>query len=135
LEGEVVVQTYTPHHPAIQYARHHDYEGYAEHELSLRRHFLHPPFAHLALITSRSTHRERAEFSLKTLHTRLTQNVPPGVVVTGPRPSPLATSHDPRRLQIVLRSPGARLLARHTREPLKDLTFPDDVFVTVDIDP
>ncbi len=135
LEGEVVVQTYTPHHPAIQYARHHDYEGYAEHELSLRRHFLHPPFAHLALITSRSTHRERAEFSLKTLHTRLTQNVPPGVVVTEPLPSPLAKSHDQWRFQIVLKSPGARLLARHIRETLKDLTFPDDVFVTVDIDP
>jgi hypothetical protein len=30
---------------------------------------------------------------------------------------------------------GARLLARHIRETLKDLTFPEDVVVTVDINP
>ncbi len=135
LEGEVVVQTYTPHHPAIQFARHHDFEGFAEHELSLRRHFLHPPFAHLALVTSRSTHRERAEFSLKTLHARLGRGLPAGVVLTDPLPSPLVKSHDQWRFQIVLKSPGARLLARHIRETVRDLTFPDDVVVTVDIDP
>ena len=37
LEGEVVVQTYTPHHPSIQFARHHDFEGFAEQELAMRR--------------------------------------------------------------------------------------------------
>ncbi len=135
LEGEVVVQTYTPHHPAIQFARHHDFEGFAEHELELRRHFLHPPFAHLALVTSRSTHRERAEFSLKTLHGRLKRHLPEGIVLTEPLPSPLVKSHDQWRFQIVLKSPGARLLARHIRETMKDLSFPDDVVVTVDIDP
>jgi primosomal protein N' (replication factor Y) len=135
LEGEVVVQTYTPHHPSIQFARHHDFEGFAEYELALRQRFLHPPFAHLALITARSVHQERAEFSLKTLHARLKRKVPEGVTLTEPLPSPLVKSHDQWRFQIVLKSPGARLLARHIRETLKDLTFPEDVVVTVDIDP
>jgi len=135
LEGEVVVQTYTPHHPSIQFARHHDFEGFAEYELALRERFLHPPFAHLALITARSVHQERAEFSLKTLHARLKRKLPEGVTLTEPLPSPLVKSHDQWRFQIVLKSPGARLLARHIRETLKDLTFPEDVVVTVDIDP
>lgn len=135
LEGEVVVQTYTPHHPSIQFARHHDFEGFAEYELGMRRNFLHPPFSHLALITSRSVHQERAEFSLKTLHARLKRRLPEGVTLTEPLPSPLVKSHDQWRFQIVLKSPGARLLARHIRETMKDLTFPEDVVVTVDIDP
>ena len=135
LEGEVVVQTYTPHHPSIQFARHHDFEGFAEYELALRERFLHPPFAHLALITARSIHQERAEFSLKTLHARLKRKLPEGITLTEPLPSPLVKSHDQWRFQIVLKSPGARLLARHIRETLKDLTFPEDVVVTVDIDP
>lgn len=135
LEGEVVVQTYTPHHPSIQFARHHDFEGFAEYELGMRRNFLHPPFAHLALITARSVHQERAEFSLKTLHARLKRRLPEGVTLTEPLPSPLVKSHDQWRFQIVLKSPGARLLARHIRETMKDLTFPEDVVVTVDIDP
>lgn len=135
LEGEVVVQTYTPHHPSIQFARHHDFEGFAEYELELRRRFLHPPFAHLALVTARSVHQERAEFSLKTLHARLARNPPAGVTLIEPLPSPLVKSHDQWRFQIVLKSNGARKLAAHLRATMRDLTFPADVVVTVDIDP
>lgn len=135
LEGEVVVQTYTPHHPSIQFARHHDFEGFADYEMALRERFQHPPFAHLALVTARSVHQERAEFSLKTLHTRLKRRLPPGVTLTDPLPSPLVKSHDQWRFQIVLKSPGARTLARHLRETMRGLTFPDDVVVTIDIDP
>lgn len=135
LEGEVVVQTYTPHHPSIQFARHHDFEGFAEYELAMRRQFSHPPFSHLALITSRSVHQERAEFSLKTLHARLKRNLPAEISLTDPLPSPLVKSHDQWRFQIVLKSNGARRLASHIREVMNDLTFPDDVMVTVDIDP
>lgn len=135
LEGEVVVQTYTPHHPAIQFARHHDFEGFAEQELAMRRQFNHPPYIHLALITVRSVHQERAEFSLKTFHARLKRNLPPEILITDPLPSPLVKSHDQWRYQIILKSKGARLLAHHIREVMKDLTFPGDVIVTVDIDP
>ena len=129
------MQTYTPHHPSIQFARHHDFEGFAEYELAMRRQFLHPPFSNIALVTARSVHQERAEFSLKTLHSRLKQKLPEGITVTDPLPSPLVKSHDQWRFQIVLKSNGARKLATHIREVLKDLTFPDDVLVTVDVDP
>ncbi len=133
--GEVVVQTFTPHHPAIQFARHHDFEGFAEQEMAMRRQFAHPPFLHMCLITCRSVHQQRAEFSLKTLHARLKRGLPDGVDLTEPLPSPLVKSHDQWRFQIVLKSPSARRMGRHIRSVLKDLTFPDDVVVTVDIDP
>ncbi|MEM7602594.1 MAG: primosomal protein N' [Verrucomicrobiota bacterium] len=102
LEGEVVVQTYTPHHPSIQYARHHDYDGFAEQELVMRKQFGHPPFQRLVLITIRSVHQERAEFSLKTLHARLKRNLPAEMKLTEPLPSPLVKSHDQWRFQIIM---------------------------------
>src|SRR5208282_777626 len=34
--GEVYVQTYTPFHPAIQFARHHDFTGFWEQEVEFR---------------------------------------------------------------------------------------------------
>ncbi len=135
LEGEVVVQTFTPHHPAIQYARHHNFLGFAEYELGLRRHFEHPPFSHLVLITSRSVHEERARFSLKTLHSRLVEGLPEGVTVSDPLPSPLVKSHDQWRFQVVLKSKTARPMIRYIRSVLAKLTFPGDVFVTVDVNP
>jgi primosomal protein N' (replication factor Y) len=135
LEGEVIVQTYTPHHPSIQFARHHDFEGFAEQELMMRRQFSHPPFVHIALITVRSVHQERAEFTLKTLHARMKRAIPDDIVLTEPLPSPLVKSHDQWRFQILLKSPQARKMARHIHEVMKSLTFPDDVIVTVDVDP
>jgi primosomal protein N' (replication factor Y) len=135
LEGEVIVQTYTPHHPSIQFARHHDFEGFAEQELAMRRQFGHPPFVHIVLITVRSVHQERAEFSLKTLHARMKRDLPEGMVLTEPLPSPLVKSHDQWRYQILLKAVNARRIARHVREVMKSLTFPSDVIVTIDVDP
>ncbi len=134
LEGEVVVQTFTPHHPAIQFGRHHDFEGFAEQELAMRRMFGHPPYVHVLLITSRSKHQERAEFSLKILHQRLAENLPDGIVMTEPLPSPLVRSHDQWRFQILLKATSPRKLAAHLRPVLRGLTFPEDVIVTCDMD-
>lgn len=135
LEGEVVVQTYTPHHPSIQFARHHDFEGFAEQELQMRRQFGHPPFLHLVLITARSVHQQRAEFSLKTLHARLAKELPEDMRLTEPLPSPLVKSHDQWRYQIILKAASARKLAAYVSKVMRDLTFPSDVIVTVDVDP
>ena len=135
LEAEVVVQTYTPHHPSIQFARHHDFEGFAEQELQMRRQFGHPPFLHLVLITARSVHQQRAEFSLKTLHARLAKGLPEDMRLTEPLPSPLVKSHDQWRYQIILKAASARKLAAHVSKVMRDLTFPSDVIVTVDVDP
>ena len=135
LEGEVIVQTFTPHAPAIQFARHHDYIGFARQELELRRAFRFPPFLHMAMITVRSVHQQRAEFTLKTLHRRLARDLPEGVEINEPGASPLVKSHDQWRFQTSMRSPAARRLANHIRGVLKDMTFPEDVVVTVDMDP
>jgi len=135
VDGEVVVQTYTPHHPSIQFARHHDFEGFAEQELDMRRAFGHPPFQHLLLITARSVHQQRAEFSLQTLHGRLQRDLPDGVALTDPLPSPLVKSHDQWRYQLLLKSKSARTMTAHVKGVMDDLTFPDDVIVTADVDP
>ncbi|MDF1824884.1 MAG: primosomal protein N' [Verrucomicrobiales bacterium] len=135
LEGEVVVQTYTPHHPSIQHARHHDFEGFAEQELQMRKQFGHPPFQRMVLVTVRSVHQERAEFSLKTLHARLKRGLPEGMGLTDPLPSPLVKSHDQWRYQVILKGLNPRRMTEHIRTVMKDLTFPSDVIVTFDVDP
>jgi primosomal protein N' (replication factor Y) len=44
-KGSVVVQTYSPGHPSIRFAKMHDYKGYFMYELSQRQAALFPPFA------------------------------------------------------------------------------------------
>lgn len=134
LEGEVIVQTFTPHSPSVQFARHHDFDGFAEQELEFRRQFAFPPFAHCAVLTSRSTHERRAEFTLQTLHRRLTEDPPPGLMIGEPLPSPLVKTHGQFRFQLMLRSAKARPMTRHVQQVLQKTTLPEDVTVVFDMD-
>ncbi|MBK1882332.1 primosomal protein N' [Luteolibacter pohnpeiensis] len=134
LAGEVIVQTFTPHSPSIQYARRHDFDGYSEQEMEFRSQFSFPPYAHCAVLTARSTHERRAEFTLQTLHHRLAENTPAGIVLGEVLPSPLVRSHGQFRFQITLRSMRARPLTRHVQAVLAKTTLPDDVTVVFDMD-
>jgi primosomal protein N' (replication factor Y) len=134
LAGEVIVQTFTPHSPSIQYARKHDFDGYSEQEMEFRRQFSFPPYAHCAVLTSRSTHERRAEFTLQTLHLRLAENLPTGITLGEVLPSPLIRSHGQFRFQITLRSHRARPLTRHVQAVLARTTLPEDVTVVFDMD-
>ncbi len=49
-KGRVIVQTYSPEHYSIQYARFHDYKGFFEQEIMLRKELGYPPFSSIANI-------------------------------------------------------------------------------------
>ncbi len=134
VEGEVVVQSYTPFHPAIQFARHHDFEGFYEQEIEWRQKMEQPPFTHFILITVRSPHQERARFSTETLHRRLKETLPPGTVLGEPAPAPLEKSHGNFRYHLSMRTHAVLKLTRILREVLDKLTLPEDVFAVVDVD-
>ena len=134
LEGEVIIQTFTPHSPSIQFARRHDFDGFSEQELQFRHQFGYPPFAHCAVLTSRSTHERRAEFTLQTLHLRLAENPQPGILLGEVLPSPLQRAHGQYRFQIILRSQRARPLTRHIQAVLARTPLPEDVTVVFDMD-
>lgn len=134
VEGEVFVQSFTPFSPSIQFARHHDFDGFWEQEIEFRRQWDYPPFTHLVLIVIRSQHQQRAEFSAQTLHRRLNEGLPPGVTLSEPAPAPLEKSHGNYRFHLMLRTRAILRLSRHLKVVLEKLTFPEDVIVTVDVD-
>jgi len=135
IEGEVFIQSFTPFHPAIQFARHHDFEGYWTQEIEFRQQWDYPPFTHMMLIHIRGPHQQRAEFSAETLARRLKEALPNGTTLGDPVPSPLERSHGSYRYQIMLRTRTVVRLSRALRAILDRLTFPEDVIVTVDVDP
>jgi primosomal protein N' (replication factor Y) len=135
VEGEVFVQSFTPFSPSIQFARHHDFEGFWQQEIEFREKWGYPPFAHMVLITIRSPHEVKGAFSAETLARRLKESLPRGVTLSEPAPAPLAKSHGNYRFHLMLRTRSVLKLSRHLREVLEKLTFPEDVIVTVDVDP
>ena len=135
VKGEVMVQTYAPHTPAVQFSRHTDFEGFAQQELEHRLAFSYPPFTHVVLISSRGKHQARAEFALQTLHRRLLDGLPEGAIMGEPAPSALAKAHGQFRFQLLLRSDKIRALTRHIQSVVRATTLPQDVIVVWDVDP
>lgn len=62
IEGEVIVQSFTPYHPAIQFARRHDYEGFYDEELRFRTQLYYPPVSRVALITFKGHNEDKVKF-------------------------------------------------------------------------
>lgn len=135
MEGEVYVQTFTPFSPSIQFARHHDFEGFMEQEMEFRKRFDYPPFGRMVMITLRGAMRERVEFSAQTLSRKLKAAAPAGVVTGEGVPAPLEKAKTYYRFQVSLRGPSSLQLSRLARSTLDALPMPEDVFVAVDVDP
>jgi primosomal protein N' (replication factor Y) (superfamily II helicase) len=135
-KGEVFIQTHTPHSPAVQFARQADFEGFAEQELAQRGVMQppYPPFTHVVVIGCRSKTASHAEFTLQTLHARLLKELPEGAKVGEPCPSPLSKAHGQYRFQLMLRAAKIRSLVAHLQRTLADMTFPEEVIVTWDVD-
>ncbi|MFH0953070.1 MAG: primosomal protein N' [Verrucomicrobiota bacterium] len=132
--GEVIVQTYTPHHPAVQAARRLDYDGFFDQEIEFRRELTYPPFAHLVCVNLRGPVEERVAFAGNAFAKVLAPALSKDVLLAGPAPAPLARAKGQYRYQIMLRAPRTNSITAPLKKVLKDFKWPDDVTCAVDVD-
>jgi primosomal protein N' (replication factor Y) len=137
VEGEVFVQAFTPFHPAIQYARRHDYVGFYEQEIEFREQLKYPPLARVALLTLKGRNEDKVKFTadhlrklLEPLAKELTD-----LVLAGPAPAPLLRAETYYRHQLMLRTRQMSRLSTRLTELLGHFTPPEDVTIKVDVDP
>ncbi len=135
VRGEVFVQTRAPFHPAIQFARHHDYAGFIEQELEFRGKLAYPPFARFILVTARGRNEEKTLFVLENLAKELARLDLPDTEITGPAPAPIARLDERYRFQVFLRTRRITAVTPRLRPLFMDRAWPDDIRVVVDVDP
>ena len=70
--GHVLVQTFSPDHPAIRSAVRHDYAGFAAQELPLRQMLHYPPFASMVRLVIRGDSEAAAKEFAQRLGRELT---------------------------------------------------------------
>jgi primosomal protein N' (replication factor Y) len=136
--GEVIVQTYTPHHSAIQYARRHDVDGFYEDEIRWRAAKNYPPLTHLICVTLRSRNEQKSAFYAQALGKILGQKAAvaaPQAIVGAATAAPIARIKGQYRHQIILRGPRVRPLSACVRELVASTKLPNDVQVAIDVDP
>jgi primosomal protein N' (replication factor Y) len=137
VEGEVFVQAFAPFHPAIQYARRHDFTGFYEQELEFRQQLNYPPIARIALLTLKGRSEDKVKFSADHVRKELDRIAPDvrGLIIAGPAPAPLLRAETFYRYQLMLRTTLMSRLSRKLSEMMQTLILPDEVTLTVDIDP
>ncbi len=176
VEGEVFVQAFTPFHPAIQYARRHDFVGFYDQEIEFREQLKYPPAARVALLTLKGRNEEKVQFSAEHLRkaldklvggegekekggkgveenamlfgmespTPLTDKIAQpaaapthfrDLIIAGPAPAPLLRAETFYRYQIMLRTKAMSRLSHALAKIVSELVLPEDVMLTVDIDP
>jgi primosomal protein N' (replication factor Y) len=101
----VVVQSYQPTHPVIQFGLKQDYEGFYEYALKERAKGGFPPFRYLLQLTNVYKSEAAAVRNAKQLANELRTNLPKGVEVLGPTPAFYERQHDTYRWQLTLKSP------------------------------
>jgi primosomal protein N' (replication factor Y) len=137
VEGEVIVQSFTPFHPAIQYARRHDYAGFYEQEIEFREQLKYPPVSRVALLTLKGRNEDKVRFSAEHLRRELEKILADlkDLILAGPAPAPLARAESNYRYQIMLRTRQMTRLSHHLAKLMETLTLPEDIACSVDIDP
>ncbi len=131
IPGKVVVQTYYPHHYAIQAALGYRDEDFAREELRFRKVFHYPPFGRVIQVVSFDRNRSQAEARLMAIAHRLEEARPPGVRLSGPAPAPLERLRGQWRFQLLIRGSNSAELRTLMKKATKG-ERPKGLIVDVD---
>jgi primosomal protein N' (replication factor Y) len=136
--GRVLVQTFSPDHPAIRAAARHDFAAFAAGELPIRRTLRYPPFAAMIRLVIRGPLEDvTSQFALRVseqLTAALAEHQADARLL-GPAPAPFARLRGKFRFQIQLHGLDGEKLRAAVRQATASLQPPADVQWIVDVDP
>jgi len=136
--GKVIVQTFSPDHPAVQAAARHDYTGFATGELPMRKMFGYPPYGEMIRMVIRGP---KAEMTMEWAgHVaselkRLLAVHGEKIRILGPVPAAIARLREKFRFQVQLLGPDGAVLRAAMREVMAAIKPAEDVEAIVDVDP
>ncbi|HQL49495.1 MAG TPA: primosomal protein N', partial [Holophaga sp.] len=129
LPGRVLLQTYSPEHPAIVHAVAQDFQAFAAEELPYRQGMGYPPYTFLSLYRSEGESPSTAREPLHRLKARL--DLIQGLRILGPLDAPVPKVKDRYRAQLLVKAPSRALLT----EALRQAPIAPGGPITLDRDP
>ena len=141
VQGEVIVQTRSPDHPAIRFASEHDFKGFYAWEAAQRKELNYPPWGRLILIRFKGPKEEAVVRGAEAFFDCLKADA--SCQPLGPVPAPISRVKDHYRHHIILkgdksRDPTGKQLRRIARNALirfRESTRYPEVRVAIDVDP
>lgn len=86
--GKVFIQTRQPEQPALHFVPSHDHQGFARHEMALRKPLNYPPFSRLIKCVLKGSKNEQVSAASMALY-QAWQQVVPQWALLGPSPAPI----------------------------------------------
>jgi len=111
-DTNVIVQSYQPTHPVIQFGLTQNYAEFYNYALKERQKGGFPPFRYLLQLTNVYKTEAAAIRNAKALALELRKKLPQGVEVLGPTPAFYERQHDTYRWQLTLKSPKRETLVQ-----------------------
>jgi primosomal protein N' (replication factor Y) len=134
--GEVVVQTLHEDEPAIRFASRHDYDGFAAHELPLRKEAKLPPFARMVRFVLSHADAGRAEAAAGKLARDLRQKLQAvRHSLLGPAPAPVRRIRNHYRWELTLLTERAGAIQPVLARQMRDITRGLGADLAADVDP
>ncbi|EFR93506.1 primosomal protein N', partial [Listeria innocua FSL J1-023] len=135
--GEVVVQSYNPEHYSIEFAKQHDFIGFYNHEMKLRKMGSYPPFYYLTMINVSDENEMKAIRTIQEMAQFLRGKLGPDAVILGPVPSTITRIKNKYRYQCIIKykiEPNLKkelktLITHYQKDQQKGLT------ITIDVQP
>ncbi|MBN1479606.1 primosomal protein N' [candidate division KSB1 bacterium] len=100
--GEVIIQTFTPEHYSLQYAKKHDYNNFFKAELFDRKGLMYPPYSRLINVLFKGPDEKRVETVARQIAGFIPQSL--SYRMLGPTPAQLSKIQSNYRWQILLMS-------------------------------
>lgn len=113
--GEVIIQTYTPHHYSVQLVKDHDYRAFFQREMHFRKRGAYPPYVYLALITISHVELTKVIAIAEKIAAFLRRTLSRESLVLGPVASPLLRMKDRYRYQCVIKYKNEPMLLEALR--------------------
>lgn len=139
--GKVLVQTFNPDHPSLQFAKTHDFENFATQELQHREPLAYPPIGKLTSFRIQGTQLGRVEETSRLLALRCRElkarhSIYEALEVLGPAEAPLAKLRGQFRYHLLIKGKDFRHLNAFCHQVLGDQKWmPPGVRISVDVDP
>ncbi len=114
IPGKVVIQTLNPEQYSFRNAATHDYEGFYEEEIKIRKEVFYPPFSRVCNLRVEGINEERvvsAALALKKAAERFLKGKDRGVAILGPAPALLSRLKGRHRWQMLVK--GRELKPMH----------------------
>lgn len=138
--GEVYFQTYNPDFFGLETAKEQDYASFYKTEIEAREDFDYPPFSQIIRVILSSKNQFRAEKCAQEIAMRLNdivdkRQLTEPVAILGPNPCVIERLQEFYRFQILIKNKLEEKGRRFILSFLSQIKLPDDIKLTVDVDP